>query len=757
MNTHVSRLTTGLVAALLVASLTVPAGAVEQRFTLARAVPNDVFLYIAGQHNPEREFLCRYWDEVMDALAQCGIGSDLMELIGSVLGEEELAEVERLKARASQLLAGVDWKQLAGKEMVFAERMPAPIQMPGGGVTMGPPDMVWLFRGSGTGAAKNYEGLVAILEGIVEEVNKAMGAEALVVDKTPRMGAKVAGVNVLSMVPGAPPLPVTVALHGDVVAITVGQQILVEVLGLLGGEGTAKALADDARFQSAFAKLPPAEDTMLFFDMQAMLRPLRNLMDIAVAAQGGAGDVVLNSTKTGEAHVLCMKAWQLYQQQDYKQGLQLVEQAYEKAPSDSRVLYYLACFHALNGNQEKAVGFLQQAVEGGFYCPQHIAKDPDLEKLRGDERYDAALAQATKLAEEHTRKVGNPAKRVADRLMDVPGILDYVAAVEYTDGYSVRSESFAVLIPGAKDNPFYPVFGRQKPLAGFDRYLPRETMSYSLCGGFDLGELYKFIEDSFRVAGPKGEGLLAQWEQIQQQFGIDVKQDVIAWIDGGFVSVTLEDAKGSVWMIKVTDEETARSKVGAAIEFFSTKLSEGAAQNPMLNMLAVRKSPAVHEKLEGFENLFFGMLPQPVVWGVADGHLIFGSSADAVALCLATAKGEHPNIRQNARVIGEALVPEGPFASVALTDRRALGKELAQVIGVISMASGMATMAIPDPEIRPVISKLAGMLGKLTPVVSKIDFYKSAATHCTFDGRAWHTRMVTHYVTPEERAGSEAQ
>jgi len=69
----------------------------------------------------------------------------------------------------------------------------------------------------------------------------------------------------------------------------------------------------------------------------------------------------------------------------------------------------------------------------------------------------------------------------------------------------------------------------------------------------------------------------------------------------------------------------------------------------------------------------------------------------------------------------------------------------------------MATMAIPDAEVRSVISKLAGMLGKLSPVVSKIDFYKSTATHCTFDGRAWHTRMVTHYVTPEERAGSEAQ
>ena len=74
-------------------------------------------------------------------------------------------------------------------------------------------------------------------------------------------------------------------------------------------------------------------------------------------------------------------------------------------------------------------------------------------------------------------------------------------------------------------------------------------------------------------------------------------------------------------------------------------------------------------------------------------------------------------------------------------------------IGMVSMMSGMVTMAIPDPEIRPVVAKIAGMLSKLTPVVRKIDFYKSTATQTTFDGQAWHTRAATHYVSPEERAG----
>jgi hypothetical protein len=63
----------------------------------------------------------------------------------------------------------------------------------------------------------------------------------------------------------------------------------------------------------------------------------------------------------------------------------------------------------------------------------------------------------------------------------------------------------------------------------------------------------------------------------------------------------------------------------------------------------------------------------------------------------------------------------------------------------------MASMAA-DPEIRPILAKIMGMLGKLTPVLGKIDFYKSTAACTTFDGRVWLTREVTHYVDPSERA-----
>jgi len=893
-----SHLAGALLAVVVATTLATAANAEDQPFSLIRAVPNDVFLCVAGRDNPEREFLESYWGEVFDALAKCGIGDDALKLIGSLFDADQNAEFERLKERAVELFGKVDWTELVGQEVVFAERLPTPDFGEHQGIQMGPPHMVCLFRQRGDGAARNFEGLVAILQGAGDELSRVIGKPGLLmVERTHQAGAEVArlrmanggakypaihltltdqGAKKLAKITannlnrriaivmdgkllsapmvkaqiakhamingrftpaeaesiatairtavagartegipaeprlqcrlvaregdsgpvdeypspddesgeapklrvlkevlidesgveaadvkmpgyGAPPIALSVAVRDDVVFIVLGEEMLKDVLGVLDGTGDKGSLADEPRFKAAFTKLPPAEDAMFFFDMQAMLQPMGMLMDavVKVAAHESAEDVVLNSSKTGEAYELSMQAWKIYEKKDYEQGLKLVEQAHELAPNDSRVLYYLSCFHALLGDDQKALDFLERAVDGGFYCPGHISRDPDLASVRGHTRYEAALEMASKRAAQATAKGAadtiHVVQRISTRIMDAVGALDYVAEVESTDGFAVRGESVAVLVPDAKDRPIYPIFGTPDPLSGFDRYLPKETASFSVSGGLDIGALYTFLEDTARAAGPKGEELLAMWNGIQAQFGVDVRQDVIDWMAGNSVSVTLDDG-GWVWMLEVTDEETAREKVGQAVEFLSEKLAEIAPGNPMLAMLSISRAPTLDDRLPGFEELRFVMSPQPLVWGVAEKHLILGGSADAVAMCLETAKGEHPNIRENSRAMAEAIVPTGAFTSVTLTDQRKLGEEIAGVIGAISMASGMMTMAIPDPEVRPIVAKVAGMIGKLTPVVRKINFYKSTATCTTFDGRAWHSRTVIHYVPPSERS-----
>ena len=870
----ISALATAIAAPMLISSPTV----LQDGFTLADATPNDVFMYVLARKNPEREFLDQYWSEVFEALEQSGVGGDVIELLGSVLNAEQTAEMERLKERASQLLVGVDWQQLAGKEMVFAERFDPPKGLSGDKPPIIMADMVWIFRGSGEGAAHNYQGLTAILQALVDEINKVVGAEALVVERSTSNGAEVASVNLLRAVTGMDALPLAVALRGDVIVIGLREGLFNDVLALMDGSSAKTALAGDPRFKAAFAQLPPAEDTMTFFDMQAFLNPLRKFLgsvikvvegpddiyinsglnseanqinrravsayqngdvekalelvqqaheadpknsivlfnlacfnallgnrDVALdwlekSVEGGfyaprkiandsdlvslrddarfkaalvrAGelareskvkDTIINSSKTGEAYRLGMQAIQAYHEKDYEQALKLAEQAHAVAPKDSRVLYGLACFHALLGHENEALDFLDEAVDGGFYCPAHISKDPDLDSVREDERYKAAAARARKNAAEYamTRESGKAgvAKRLIDRFADAVGILDYAATVETTDGYTTCMESVTVLVSDAKERPIYPVLGHADQITHFDKYLPQETVSFSISGGFSFGELYKFLEDSVRVAGPDGEDLLKKWDEVQQMIGVNIQEDVIGWIGEEFITVTMADQGGSVWLVKVTDEDVAREKVGAAIDFLSTQLTQVISKQPALAglaMLGVQSSPADDPRLEGFQELRFTMSPQPAVWGVTDGYLIFGSSADAAALCMATAAGKHPSIRENARVMSEALVPDGPFTALTLVDRRNLGKELEQGAGIASMVVSMMGAFIPEPEARPVLAKIARILGKLGPVARKIDFYKSVATQTTFDGQAYRYKAVTHYFSPEERAASNA-
>lgn len=875
-------LATTLIASVMQASTPAP----KDGFTLAGAIPNDVFLYVAQRHNDERQFLDGYWSEVLDALKQSGLRDDLMGLVGSLLGSDgkQAVEFEQLRERASRLLAGVDWEQLDAKEFVFAERFVPPTQISSEEPPIMMPNMVWLLRGNSEGTAKNYEGLVAILEGIADEVNKALGRQALVVEKTARTGAKVASMNMLAMIPGAHAEPLSVALLDDVVIIGMRAQLFGDVLGLMQGGDPKQALANSPRFKAAFAQLPPAEDGMTYFDMHGLVKPLRAFFETLVATVGGPADVyvrakmtaevgdlnkralsayqrgdakealaltkqayaadgensillynlacfsalvgekgealnwlekavdggfyaprkistdsdlesllgeprykaalakaeklaleyaaedtVLNSANTGEVFRLRMQAQQAYEQKNYEQALKFTEQAYAIAPKDSQVLYLLGCLHTLLGHVDQGLSYLEQAVDGGFCCPRHISKDPDWESVRNHERYIGALTNARKRAAEvQTRRerewaVGT--KQVMGRLADAASVFDYSAAVETTDGYAAWTESITALVPGAKDAPIYPLFAKAGKLTNFDEYLPEETASFSISGGLDLRELYKFILDSIRLLGPRGEELLARWSDIQGKLGIDVQKDIIEWTDGELVTISLADGAGWVGLVKVNNEQMARGKIAAAIDSISTKLPETlaqvAAKNPAvagLAMLNVRSSPVDHERLKGFQNLHLVMSARPVaVWGVADGYLILGSSADAVALCLATAKGEHPNIRKNARVMGEAIVPTGPFASVSLTDQRHVGEELAAGIGFASMGAGMMASMVPEPNLRPVLAKIAGILTKLGPVVRKIDFYKSAASHTTFDGKMWRARSVIHYVSPAEHAAERAE
>ncbi|MEW6253890.1 MAG: tetratricopeptide repeat protein, partial [Planctomycetota bacterium] len=339
----------------------------------------------------------RYWGEVFAALADSGIDKDVRALVGAALRIKDEAELERLWKRAEELLEGVPWARMAGQEHALAERFARV------GPSDAPPilmnDVVWLLRTDA--AEESYAGLVALLEGFVAEVNRAVDSQALTVERQTPHGAELVSVNLLAAIPTAPTLPISVARREGLVLLAFGAQLRDDVLALLAGAGAPPALAASPRFQAAFAKLPPHEDARTFFDLNALVSSLQSHLSALFRQALSTGDVYLNAGQKRAASQQNARALEAYNRGDYETALERVQKAYELAPDDSIVLYNLACFHALLGHQEAALDWLERAVAGGFYAPAKIAGDSDLKSLRDEQRYQAALAQARQLAEQH--------------------------------------------------------------------------------------------------------------------------------------------------------------------------------------------------------------------------------------------------------------------------------------------------------------------------------------------------------------------
>ncbi|MCO5166892.1 MAG: HEAT repeat domain-containing protein [Planctomycetes bacterium] len=62
-------------------------------------------------------------------------------------------------------------------------------------------------------------------------------------------------------------------------------------------------------------------------------------------------------------------------------------------PGDSIASYNVACGHALAGRVDDALRYLRRSVRNGYRDPQHMSADPDLDALRGDERFERLIGR----------------------------------------------------------------------------------------------------------------------------------------------------------------------------------------------------------------------------------------------------------------------------------------------------------------------------------------------------------------------------
>ncbi len=77
----------------------------------------------------------------------------------------------------------------------------------------------------------------------------------------------------------------------------------------------------------------------------------------------------------------------------FNEGLKIDESLTRLRPDEPLVHYNLACSYSLTGQFALAVEALEAAIKLGYADFQHMAKDPDLKKLRADPSYEKILAR----------------------------------------------------------------------------------------------------------------------------------------------------------------------------------------------------------------------------------------------------------------------------------------------------------------------------------------------------------------------------
>jgi tetratricopeptide (TPR) repeat protein len=93
-----------------------------------------------------------------------------------------------------------------------------------------------------------------------------------------------------------------------------------------------------------------------------------------------------------DARAFSMGAVALCRTGDKAKGLEWAERALELDPDDAGIAYNVACLFSLEGEADRAFASLRQAVDGGFVRKDWFEKDPDLDPIREDPRFQELMA-----------------------------------------------------------------------------------------------------------------------------------------------------------------------------------------------------------------------------------------------------------------------------------------------------------------------------------------------------------------------------
>jgi hypothetical protein len=338
-------------------------------------------------------------------------------------------------------------------------------------------------------------------------------------------------------------------------------------------------------------------------------------------------------------------------------------------------------------------------------------------------------------------------------------LADRIASVSTTRDRRLCEDSIEIPAADWKERPVTALFRDRVAPGDIDRLVPADALSFSISNGIDPTVFYDMLVALFKEVAPTmSEPLLLQWETIQDQFGIKLRDDWLACIDGGVVNMSFPakrpnqfSTSDSIAMVMLKDGKKAADLFEHWVGVLTGMLKD--PENPVAAGLAqanvnIALLPVERDGFTHGRKLSISVMPfiQPVA-GFFGRYFVIASSESALNTYFAFLEGEAPGILESADFSALALDLPAGFRSAAFSDQGASFRELGQFLSM----SGMFTMMIPETAETKIMKKIIGLAPYLAPVLDSLDFFGHQGTYSIFDEETgvFRGRKVIRYRVEE--------
>jgi hypothetical protein len=234
---------------------------------LKDAAPPDVFLAIHAQHNPERDYQKKYYEDVWKTVQQTRILDRALQIAQSRLSEGDAEQFVAIRDALKNATAPIEWeKVLSATETMYAQRFEMPSAQ-----------HILMMRIPDGGA----DGLRQGIENLFRMADEAAG------DNISVSTGEVGGFATVTMeLPSEVPFQPMVGVKDDIFMFASSASIA-ETAAKLLNDPSAESKFDDPRVAEAMKNLPEAEDALIFFDGQAMMSQLKGIPAFIQQMAGG--------------------------------------------------------------------------------------------------------------------------------------------------------------------------------------------------------------------------------------------------------------------------------------------------------------------------------------------------------------------------------------------------------------------------------------------------------------------------------------